>query len=81
MITKCIPCGVNKPKLKYVRLSNSDEKYRLDYFDNTHNHTSYCKSSKNSYDLREIVEEMKNTPRNTPITEFKEKLKAKFGIS
>jgi len=51
MYTKCISCG-HKQKLKYMKQNNTPDKFKLIFFDNTHNHTTHCKSSKHHYNLQ-----------------------------
>jgi hypothetical protein len=53
MYTKCIPCG-HKLKLKYRKFNTPGEKFKLIFFDNTHNHTNFCKKSKHHYNMNEV---------------------------
>jgi len=50
--TKCVPC--NKQKLKYIRINNQNQKFKLIYFDNVHTHPMISRKSRSSYNLSEI---------------------------
>lgn len=80
LYAKCLPCG-QKQKMKYIRLNAAGEKFRLVYFDNTHNHSQQSQRKKSAANNREIYSEMQRTPRDMLIDEFKDMIRTKYNIS
>jgi hypothetical protein len=66
MYTKCIQCG-HKQKMKFIKQNEPGNKFRLIYFDNTHNHNGDARKRAHNYNIAEIFQDMQQTPRGMMI--------------